>query len=326
MARIVTVTVNPCVDKSSSVDAVAPERKLRCEPPRFEAGGGGLNVTHALKELGEESLALWTRGGFVGEKLAQLLDEQGVRHQSIPIGDATRENFIVFEENTTNQFRFGMPGPELSTEEVQAVRDAIAALPDPDYLVLSGSLPRGVSQSLYRELAKAAPKGTRVVLDASGDALKEGLDAGVFLVKPNLRELGQLVGFEPVSDSDLERASRELVESGRAELVLTSLGAGGAMLVTKDATALVRSPTVPIRSKVGAGDSMVAGTVLGLVRYDSLHDAIRLGVAAGAAAVMTDGTELCRREDVERLFHSLRHEFPSIMPSSSGQVASPHVT
>ena len=316
MTRIVTVTLNPTVDKSTSVPTVVAERKLRCAQPRFEPGGGGINVSHALHKLGESAEALWTKGGHVGAFLETLLEGIGIAHKAIPIAETTRENLIVFEESTTHQFRYGMPGPNLTEDEGERIKRAVHELsPAPDYLILSGSLPPGLPDDFYAQLARSAPEHTKVVLDASGKALRSALDAGVYLVKPNLSEFGQLLGAEPSSDAELERASRALISEGKAELVLTSLGAGGAMLVTREVCALIRSPTVPIRSKVGAGDSMVAGTVLGLVRYPSIYDAARLGVAAGAAAVMTDGTELCRREDVERLFTSLRETYPSIVPS-----------
>jgi len=127
----------------------------------------------------------------------------------------------------------------------------------------------------------------------------------VFLVKPNVRELGELVDAELTSEQQQLAAARDLIRQGRCEVVVLSLGAGGALLITADNGEHIRTPTVPIRSKVGAGDSMVAGIVLGLSRDLTLSDAVRYGVAAGAAAVMTPGTELCRREDTERLFEQM---------------------
>lgn len=318
MNPIVTVTLNPSVDKSCSVGRVVPERKLRCDSPRYEPGGGGLNVTRALQELGQRSVGLWLKGGKTGALLEQLLDEESVPHRPIPASGVTRENLIVFEKETGQQYRFGMPGPSLTQAEIQLVAQEIAEFdPAPEFLILSGSLPQNVSPRSYGILTKAAPEGTKVVLDASGEALRLGLDAGVYMVKPNLAELGQLVRSDLTSDQDIEAAAKELISSKSAELVLVSLGAGGAMLVSGTGAALIRSPTVPIRSKVGAGDSMVAGAVLGLLRHGTMYDAARLGVAAGAAAVMTEGTELCRKEDVDRMFTTLRSAYPSIIPRSA---------
>jgi 6-phosphofructokinase 2 len=178
----------------------------------------------------------------------------------------------------------------------------IASLdPAPDYLVVSGSLPPEVPADYCATLVKHAPEKTRVVLDTSGEALRHALKAGAFMVKPNLRELSDLVGRELRHDPDIDDAVRELTR-GSSQHVVVSLGAGGALMATPKEIIRVRSPTVPIRSKVGAGDSMVGGIVLALSRGMDMKEALKFGVAAGAAAVMTPGTELCRREDAERLY------------------------
>jgi 6-phosphofructokinase 2 len=176
--------------------------------------------------------------------------------------------------------------------------------------VLSGSLPEGVGDDIYAKLAKQMPEECRVVVDTKGDVLARSLETPVYLIKPNVRELGQLVGRDIESDEEIVEVSRRLISDGKVQVVVTSLGSGGAMLVTADHTEQLRSPTVKIRSKVGAGDSMVAGIVLGLARGWSVRDAVRLGIAAGAAAVMTEGTELCRRADVERLYEHMVESSP----------------
>ncbi|MEX0704441.1 MAG: 1-phosphofructokinase family hexose kinase [Planctomycetales bacterium] len=301
--RIVTLTLNPTIDKSTSVDQVVPERKLRCDEPRFDPGGGGLNVARAIRTLGGDALALWTKGGHSGEMLHQLLDGEGVPHAPVRISGMTRENLIVFENLTGQQYRFGMPGPTFSDADARACLDSIAELDEgTEYLVVSGSLSPGLPDDFCAEISRRAPDNCRVVLDTSGAALRRGLECPVYLIKPNLRELAQLADEEIREDRDIVRAARAVIESGRAEIVFVSIGRGGALLVTRDDVEHVRAPTVPIRSKVGAGDSTVAGFVLSLARGRSLRDAARFAVAAGAAAVMTEGTSLCRREDTERLF------------------------
>jgi 6-phosphofructokinase 2 len=302
MKPVVTLTLNPAVDKSISVDSVVPERKLRSDRPVLEPGGGGLNVARVLRELGVAVVAYWTRGGPTGARLESLLDQHGLDHVPIPIADETREHLIVFETATGQQFRFGTPGPVLTAHELDACRTHMAAIdPGTPYLVLSGSMPEGAPDDFYAQLASHAPPGCRVVLDTSGAALARGLDTPVFLVKPNVRELGQLAGV-PIEDDDQVRdVARRLIARHGVEVVVTSLGAGGAMATTAADHWHVRSPTVRIRSAVGAGDSMVGGIVAALAGGRPLAEAIRYGVAAGAAAVMTDGTQLCRRDDVERL-------------------------
>ena len=311
MPSIVTLTLNPAVDTSCSVDRVVAEHKLRCSPPEFDPGGGGINVVRAIREFGGRATALWTSGGPTGQLLHELLDAAGLEHRPIPIQGMTRDNLTVFEEVSTQQYRFGMPGPEFTEEDARRCFDAIRELdPFPDYLVLSGSLPPGCRPGFYAELAGQAPSSCRVVVDTSGRALKETIEAGVYLIKPNLRELGELFGRELESDADIRAAARQLVESGRVQVVVTSIGSAGALVTTADHTEHIRSPTVPIRSKVGAGDSTVAGIVYRLAAADSVANAVRYGVAAGAAAVMTAGTKLCRREDVERLYQEMTN--PSV--------------
>ncbi len=306
MASIVTLTLNPAIDKNTKVGHVRPEKKLRCDAPQFHPGGGGLNVARAVFKLGGSAHAVWTCGGHTGRYLSELLDSERIDHHPLPIAGTTRENLIVYEEESGLQFRFGMPGAPLTDAEMQQCLDYVRGLdPKPNYLVLSGSLPPGVPTNFYASVAHAAPPSTRVILDTSGAALVEGIEQGLFLIKPNIAELEKFCDHAIRGESDIIKTSRKLIDAGRTQAVVTSLGAGGAMLVTADLHQHVYAPTVRIRSKVGAGDSMVAGIVVALQRGEPLERAVLFGVAAGSAAVMTEGTELCRQEDTERLFELL---------------------
>lgn len=306
MASIVTVTLNPSLDKATTVPKVMPEHKLRCSAPTYDPGGGGINVARAIHRLGGQASAIWTRGGHLGHLVSGMLDREHIDHQPVDIEGLTREHLIVLEESSSQQYRFGMPGPQLKAEEVDAVLDSVAGVPAPDYLVFSGSLPGGVDNGIYARISRQAPAGCRVVVDAKGDVLQASLiGTPLYLIKPNVRELGQLSGREIGSDDEILQVSHELIDRYHVQVVITSLGSGGAMLVTSQVSEQLRSPTVPIRSKVGAGDSMVGGIVLGLSRGWPVRDAVRFGIAAGAAAVMTDGTQLCRRQDVERLYQTM---------------------
>lgn len=307
MVDVVTLTMNPSVDRSCDAERVVADRKIRCGPPRREPGGGGINVARAMNRLGEEARAIYLAGGPTGEILGGLLDQEGIRHEVVGIADWTRENVIVFETTTNRQFMFVMPGPKVIEAEWRRCMETLSSLEEaPDYLVLSGSLPPGVPGDFYARVATTAREaGTRVVLDSSGDALREVVEAGVFLVKPNPRELEQLAGRELDGEEEQEEFARSLVQEGKAEIVLVSFGAGGALLVTAELTERIPSPTVPISSRVGAGDSMVAGTMCGLIRGFELAKAARFGVASGAAAVKTPGLELCRRADAEELFERM---------------------
>jgi len=307
MQTIVTVTMNPAIDKSSNVENVVPERKLRCRVPSYEPGGGGINVSRAIRKLGGESTAFYLAGGTVGQMLSGLLDEEGIDHHPITIDGLTRQNLTVYEESTGQQFRFGMPGPEVTEEQWNQLLKVLSAhVPKPAYLVASGSLPSGVPKDFYARIAKSAAElGARMIVDTSGEALLPAVREGVYLIKPNLRELGDLGDTEIEKESGQEALARRVIEKGESEVVVVSLGAAGALLVEKQGHQRLRAPTVPIKSKVGAGDSMVAGITLRLAQGDSVAEAVRFGVAAGAAAVMTPGTELCRKEDTESLYQKM---------------------
>lgn len=310
MQTIVTLTMNPAIDLSSSVDRVVPDRKLRCKHPLSEPGGGGINVGRAIHKLGGEALVCYLAGGVTGEFLRELLDQEGVRQRVLPIKGWTRMNSAVLDESTRQQYRFIAPGPELSEGEWQACLNELAAIrPSPAYLVASGSLPPGVPEDFYARLARLARDfGSRFVVDTSGGALTSAVSAGAYLLKPSLGELSQLAGREIRSETQQLEVAQQVVQSGKCEVVLLSLGSEGALMVWAEGSARLRPPPVRVQSTVGAGDSMVGGFLLGLMRGQSLKDSFRLGVAAATAAVMNPGTQLCRREDTERLYEQLRIE------------------
>lgn len=308
MEPIVTLTVNPAIDKNTSVGQVLAEEKLYCARPTREPGGGGLNVSRAIRRLGGRSSAVYTAGGPPGDVLKSLLETEEIDDRPVEIEDWTRENLIVFEEQSGRQFRFGMPGPSIREDELDRCIESLRSSErPPGWVVASGSLSEDVPSDFYSRVGRAAREmGARFVLDASKDALRDGLQAGAFLIKPNLRELRQLAGSALETEQEQEAAARRFIDDDLCQVVVLSLGAAGILLVTGDGSERLRAPVVPIRSKVGAGDSTVAGIVLALHRGLALRDAVIFGVAAGAAAVMTSGTELCRREDTERLFEEMR--------------------
>lgn len=307
---IVTLTINPALDKISGISQVFPNKKLRCNMPKHEAGGGGINVSRATQRLGGNSLAIFPCGGPNGEILKSKLDEEKVEYNTIPIENQTRENITIFEGDSSHQYRFIMPGPTLLEKEMQKIFDELKNIdPPPDYIVASSSTPNGIPDDFYQQIANLAnDMNSKLIVDTSGKQLKLASEAGVFLLKPNMRELGTLAGKKIESEAHQKEAAREIVESGNAEIVVVSMGAGGALLVTQDFTEHIRTPTVPIRSKLGAGDSMVAGIVFYLSKEKSIREAVMYGVAAGATAVMTPGTELCNKSDTDKLYENLLEE------------------
>lgn len=305
--KIVTITINPALDKFTNISHVIPNDKLRCNPPQFQAGGGGINVSRAIHKFGGSSIAIFPCGGPSGEMIRRKLDEKQIDYHAVPVNNLTRENLTVFEESADQAFRFIMPGPKLHDQDWQACLDKLQDLPyKPDYIVASGSTSTGVPDTFYKKVADIAEGlNSRLIVDTSGEPLKLAAKAGVFLLKPNMRELGYLVGEEIESEEHEIQAAHEIVDKGNAEVVVVSLGAAGALLVTKDRTEQLRSPTVPIRSKLGAGDSMVAGIVFSLARGWDIRESTKYGIAAGAATVMTEGTKLCTKEDTDRLYKRL---------------------
>lgn len=302
MQKIVTLTMNPTIDKSTSVDSVASEIKLRCRPPSFDPGGGGVNVSRAMKKLGGDSVAIYTQGGGPGQMLFDLLAAEDIQQHTVGIANYTRENLTVFEESTTLQYRFGMPGPDISEAEQEACLDAVVEERG-DLIVASGSLTPNMPADFYARLAdRIDDTGGKLIVDTSGEALAAVANKHVFLMKPNLRELELLTGEQFTSEARLKETAQDYIRNGLAEVLIISMGAGGAALVTEDDFVEMRPPVVPIRSKVGAGDSMVGGIVLALALGRDLRDAMRFGIAAGSAAVMTPGTQLCRAEDVEQIY------------------------
>jgi 6-phosphofructokinase 2 len=303
MKPIVTLTINPTIDLATSVAEVSPEHKLRCDPERRDPGGGGLNVARVIHELGGESLALYPRGGPTGDLLERLLEQKGLRRWPISISGHTRENFTVTEKKSGREFRFVMPGPTLTEAEWQLCLDSLSTVAaDADFIVASGSLAPGMPVDFYARVARVARKqNARLVLDTSGEPLRAALAEGVFFAKPNRREFRDMMGAQVEELSAMAAAARTFLEQGRAEVLVVSMGADGALLTTREGQYRAVPPPVRTSSSVGAGDSFVGGMTLGLARGLPPHEAFRWGIASGTAALLSEGTGLCRREDTERL-------------------------
>ena len=305
--QIVSLTMNPSIDLYLNVKKLKPADKLRGHIAHRDPGGGGVNVARAISCLGGQALALLPAGGPSGMFLQDLLEAENVPCRVQEIDGISRENFTVFEEETDQEYRFVMPGPELTKQEWQACLDMLAALdPLPQYLVASGSLPPGVPDDFYARVARwAGSAGVRLVLDTSGTALQAALDEDVYLIKPNRRELQNFSGRPIEGEDDEVQVCQKMIEAGRCEVIALTLGKDGALLITAEESRRVEAPALETKSSVGAGDSFVAGMVLGLVRELSLQGAFCYGNAAGAAALLTPGTDLCLKEDVERLYEQI---------------------
>lgn len=302
MKSIVTLTLNPAIDGSCEADRVRPTHKIRTRNERYDPGGGGINVARVVKRLGGDVRACYLAGGATGDVLDSLLDRDGVFRTRIGIADHTRISHAVFERQTGLEFRFVPEGPAVDKDEWDACIDMIEQVRS-DYLVLSGSLPRGLAEDCYAQLVSIAhERGTLIVLDTSGAALERTLAGGnIFLVKPSLGELERLVG-RPLRTHDAQvRAASAIVRSGRARYVAATMGHEGALLASADE--IIRLPAIKVKalSAVGAGDSFLGAMTFGLANGMEIGKAFRLAIAAGAAAVTSPGTGLCDPAQIDRL-------------------------
>jgi 6-phosphofructokinase 2 len=318
MHDLVTLTLNPAVDVSTSVASVSAVHKLRCSEGIWHPGGGGINVARVAQRLGSRALAVYPCGGVIGEALQSLLTQENLPQHPVPIAQETRQNFSVHETSSGQDFRFVLPGPKLTSDELDACTDAwLQHLPDSTHAVISGSLPLGVADDGYARLAqRAQAQGRRVILDASGAALQEALQVGVDLVKPSLRELSELVGH-PLEDLTAWReAAASLIASHQARVVALSLGEQGALVVTRQHHWRAQAVPVTVRSTIGAGDSFLGGWLHGWrqpepnARDDErgIENAFRWAMATAASAVSSYGTALCDPQQVQRLLSDVKIE------------------
>jgi 6-phosphofructokinase 2 len=305
-APILTLTLNPALDMSTEVPEIIPGHKLRCSEPLLDPGGGGLNVSRAIRSLGGESLALVALGGLTGDRLAGLIRQAGVTFLSILGPGETRLSLSVHEEATGKQYRFMLPGPVWGAAERARVFTLLRATARPGgYSVISGSQPPGTPIDFASQLAESMP-GSKVVLDTSGKPLLEAVKnpiPGLEVLRMDGEEAESLTGHPLRDRKDTADFAQDLARQGVARKVVVARGADGNVLATVDHRLFSPAPRVRVRSTVGAGDSFVAALVLAMARGQTDEEALALGSAAAAAAVTTDATQLCRPEDVVRLLH-----------------------
>jgi 6-phosphofructokinase 2 len=303
MVSIVTVTMNPALDVATEVEQFVAQKKLRCSKPRYDPGGGGINVARMIKELGGESTAFVMAGGPSGERLRSMLAGRGINARFLAADGDTRQSLTVVERATSKHFRFVLPGEWQGAEKAEEALASIADLIEEQgatYVVVSGSLPDGVPEDFTARTARIAREhGARVILDTSGPPLARALDEGVYLVRINREEASELAGGE---DHDPAAQARALLERKAAKVVIIALGSEGALVASTDGVVRIRSPGIEVVSAVGAGDCFVGALTFALVEGRPLIEASRLAVAAASAAVRTPATELAHRHDIEALY------------------------
>jgi 6-phosphofructokinase 2 len=298
---IYTVTLNPALDRVIVVERLLEEDTTRVLYETLYAAGKSIDVSRVIRELKGKSVALGFVGGYDGLKLEGLLINAGVMTDFTKISNETRTNIILKEKSTNRQFVISAAGPEVNATEIGQFYQHVLQIQGVDYLVMSGSLPRGVTANLYGQLIVAGRKKEAfIVLDTDGKALKESIDYQPTCIKPNQFELSRLVGRELEGESEIISACEEIHKKG-IPYVLVSRGKKGLLLSTKEQKIKAAAPPVEAESSVGAGDSVVAGFVLAHSQGKNLIECLRLACAAGTATAQTPGTELCHLADVEKI-------------------------
>lgn len=305
-APILTVTLNPALDLSTSAEQVVPDIKLRCEAPAIDPGGGGINVSRAILRIGGRSTALVALGGGTGTRLGQLLNEAGLPVLRLDAPGETRQSLSVTDRSTGKQFRFVLPGPEWAPADVADALDAVASAAAPgSIVVLSGSNPPGVPDDfILRLCSRLRGRPVRLFMDSSGAALALAArgKATLAVLRMDDAEAEELAGRKLPERRDTADFASALVAAGAAHTVIIARGADGNIAAGADGRWHVEAHRVPIVSKVGAGDSFVAGYALAAARGRSVAEALGLGAACASATCMMPGTELCRPDDVARLY------------------------
>ncbi|PNW28691.1 1-phosphofructokinase family hexose kinase [Formosa algae] len=305
--KIITLTINPALDKSAKVNDITPFDKLECYDITYHPGGGGVNISRVLHRLGVESDCLFPYGGKTGEHLVELLKEQHVHVIGTPISNLTRENFAVFNTETKLQYRFGMPTSPFSEAELEPIEALINThVTTGDIFVISGSLPVGLPTQYYSKLIRnLKAKQVKVVVDTSGPVFNEVLKNELFLIKPNQKELARLAGKDSLTKSEREDFALKMVADNIAQYVVVSLGKDGAFMAHKNGIEYVSAPVISVNSTIGAGDSMVAGLIYAITQNKTPRNMLRWGVACGVAATLSEGSDLAHKDNIEKVLDQI---------------------
>lgn len=306
---IYTVTLNPALDKTVVIEDFQTGQVNRISSVRVDAGGKGINVSKCLRNLGQESVAAVILAGAAGEELEGMLREFGIESLVQWVEGNTRTNLKIIDPVQKRNTDINEPGPQVSEGALQQLQQKLSEAVRPgDLLILSGSLPAGIEPGLYlRWTMHFKELGAIVLLDADGEALKRGLHAAPYLIKPNNDELARLKGVNSLNEEEMIHIGKELLDAGIRDVVI-SLGGDGAIFVSEQGVFRAKGLDVPVKSTVGAGDSMVAAMAFGLERDISRTEQIALAMAMGAASVMCDGTQPPEVKTVYKLAQQVQIE------------------
>jgi 1-phosphofructokinase family hexose kinase len=315
---IITVTLNPAIDQTLTVNKFVAGDTIRVQSSRLDPGGKGINVSRVIRELGGESIAMGFAPGGLGRYIEQTLDSEGIETDFVHTRGETRTNITIVDESRHMQTILSDPGPSTSADAVTSLKRRLKRrLHEGDWLVLAGSIPPPLSPELYAELIEDAKEaGAHTVLDADGAALHAGVEAIPEMVKGNRRELERLTGRHLDDEASTLEAARQIHKSG-VPIVVVTRGREGAVAVYHTKKFRGIAPRVRAVSAIGSGDAFLAAVILTLSQGGSMEEALRLGIASGTAAVLTLGTEPCRRREVDILLPRVK-----VQPISAEKAAS----
>lgn len=304
---IYTVTLNPAIDKTVVIENLSPGQVNRVASVRVDAGGKGINVSKCLRALGADTVAAAILAGSAGKQLEDMLKALNIPVLQVNVPGQSRTNLKIIDPVKKENTDINEPGPKVMPEDLEALRLMLGSkVKKGDSIVLSGSLPAGVEADLYRAWTTYFRElGAAVFLDADGEPMALGIQAGPYMIKPNNHELARLLGKETLSMEEMCSEGKHLVESGIREVVI-SLGGDGALFVSNEGVFHAEGLSVPVKSTVGAGDSMVAAMVYSKEKGLDRETAIRLAVAMGAASVMQDGSQSPEKKLVEKLAQNVK--------------------
>ena len=303
---IYTITLNPAMDKTVVIENFAAGAVNRIKTARVDVGGKGINVSKCLKSLGCETTAAAFWGGAAGQRGIDFLRENGISALTVQVAEDTRTNLKIIDPIRHENTDINEPGPTVTAENLAELMEKLDENIAPgDILILSGSIPRGCPNAIYRDMiTRYQARGARVYLDADGENFRQGITAAPTLIKPNIDELNRHLNANLTETSEIAAAAREFLKLGIEEVVV-SLGGDGALLVKAGRCLKADGLKVPVQSTVGAGDSMVAALACGTEKGLSDEQRLKLAIAISAASVMCSGTQAPDAETIEKLYHQV---------------------
>jgi len=306
---IYTVTLNPALDRTMWIESFGFDDTKRILREERYPGGKGIDVSRMIRTLNGNSVAIGFLGGWTGMEIEGRLLNEGIPHDFIRVGGETRTNVIIHSNKDDRELKVNAPGPDIDPRELGLLIDKVRSLrPAPTIAVISGSIPPGLSPSIYAQLTMTFENlGAKVILDTDGEPLVRGLAATPFMIKPNVHELSRLIGREFSGLDDMIDSARALL-GGELEVVVVSAGPDGVYAITKGGGFHCYPPRIEVVNTVGSGDSTVAGIAFALERGDSLQEAVRLGVACGTATAMAEGTAQGSLRVIDQLIPHIRIE------------------